>query len=115
MHESPHVRNNDLTQGHSHKIPLQYTLNPQTRTLKPPSPKTQDPQNPRSPKPASFTEEVLAQVPAQGEDRVQLWGFLLPLLLGGSWVVISCVISRVTVLRTHIRGLITYNHTYNYP
>ena len=27
-------------------------------------------------------------------------------LLGGSWVVISRVISRVTILITHIRGLI---------
>ena len=31
----------------------------------------------------------------------------LPVLLGGSWVFISRVISRVTVLITHIRGLIT--------
>ena len=30
-----------------------------------------------------------------------------PPLLGGSWVVISGVISRVTILITHIRGLIT--------
>ena len=29
------------------------------------------------------------------------------LLLGGSWVVISRVISRATILITHIRGLIT--------
>ena len=28
-------------------------------------------------------------------------------LLAGSWVVISGVISRVTILRTHLRGLIT--------
>ena len=28
-------------------------------------------------------------------------------LLGGSWVVISRVISRVTILITHIKGLIT--------
>ena len=60
--------------------------------------------------------------------------------LGGSWVAISRVISRVTILITHIRGLITplittlspkplnpkphktlkgtlnpYNPTYNYP
>ena len=28
-------------------------------------------------------------------------------LLGGSWVAISGVISRVTILTTHIRGLIT--------
>ena len=28
-------------------------------------------------------------------------------VLGGSWVVISRVISRVTILITHIRGLIT--------
>ena len=28
-------------------------------------------------------------------------------MLGGSWVVISRVISRVTILLTHIRGLIT--------
>ena len=28
-------------------------------------------------------------------------------LLGGSWVVISGVISRVTIVITHIRGLIT--------
>ena len=31
----------------------------------------------------------------------------LDFLLGGSWVVISRVISRVTILITHIRGLIT--------
>ena len=30
-----------------------------------------------------------------------------PALLGGSWVVISRVISRVTILITHNRGLIT--------
>ena len=28
-------------------------------------------------------------------------------ILGGSWVVVSRVISRVTILITHIRGLIT--------
>ena len=28
-------------------------------------------------------------------------------LLGGSWVVISRVSSRVTILKTHIKGLIT--------
>ena len=33
--------------------------------------------------------------------------------LGGSWVVISGVISRVTALISHIRGLIT--PLYNYP
>ena len=34
--------------------------------------------------------------------------FFLPcVLLGGSWVVISGVISRVTLLITHVRGLIT--------
>ena len=32
--------------------------------------------------------------------------------LGGSWVVTSGVISRVTILITHVRGLIT---PYNYP
>ena len=31
------------------------------------------------------------------------------LLLGGSWVVISRVITRVTILITLIRGLITYS------
>ena len=35
------------------------------------------------------------------------------LLLEGSWVVISGVISKVAIVITHIRGLIT--HTYNYP
>ena len=30
-----------------------------------------------------------------------------PPILGGSWVVISRIISRVTVLITHIRGLLT--------
>ena len=34
-------------------------------------------------------------------------------LLGGSWVVISGVISKVTIDITHIEG--TYNHTHNYP
>ena len=32
-------------------------------------------------------------------------------VLGGSWVVISGVISKVTIAITHILG--TYNHTYN--
>ena len=36
-------------------------------------------------------------------------------LLGGSWVVTSRAMSRVTILITHIRGLITYNPTYSYP
>ena len=35
-------------------------------------------------------------------------GIRLPALLGGSWVVISRVISRVTILTTHIRVLITH-------
>ena len=34
-------------------------------------------------------------------------GELLRRKLGGSWVVITRVISRVTILITHIRGLIT--------
>ena len=36
-------------------------------------------------------------------------------LLGGSWVVISGVISRVTVLTTHIKGLITLLITTHEP
>ena len=36
-------------------------------------------------------------------------------LLGGSWVVISGVISRVTILITHIRGLITLLRTTHEP
>ena len=32
---------------------------------------------------------------------------LLQALLGGSWLVVSRVTSRVTLLITHIRGLIT--------
>ena len=36
-------------------------------------------------------------------------------LLGGSWVVISGVISRVTVIITHIRGLITLLITTHEP
>ena len=43
--------------------------------------------------------------------RVQ--NYALQLLLGGSWVVISRVIIKVTILITRIRGLIT--PTYNYP
>ena len=39
----------------------------------------------------------------------------LPKLLGGSWVVISGVISRVTILITHIRGLITLLITTHEP
>ena len=35
-----------------------------------------------------------------------------PIALGGSWVVISRVVSRITILITDIRGLIA---TYNYP
>ena len=33
--------------------------------------------------------------------------FLILRLLGGSWADISRVISRVTILITHVRGLIT--------
>ena len=36
-------------------------------------------------------------------------------ILGGSWVVISGVISRVTILITHIRGLITLLITTHEP
>ena len=36
-------------------------------------------------------------------------------LLGGSWVVISRVISRVTILITHIKGLITRLRTTHEP
>ena len=36
-------------------------------------------------------------------------------ILGGSWVVISGGISRVTILITHIRGLITLLTTTNEP
>ena len=36
-------------------------------------------------------------------------------ILGGSWVVISRVISRVTILITHIRGLITLLITTHEP
>ena len=39
-----------------------------------------------------------------GSQRLQ---YPLITLLGDSWVVISRVISRVTILITHIRGLIT--------
>ena len=45
------------------------------------------------------------------EDRV--WSFQP--LLGGSWVVISGVISRVTILITHIWGLITLLTTTHEP
>ena len=37
------------------------------------------------------------------------------LLLGGSWVVVSRVISKVTILITHIRGLITLLITTHEP
>ena len=40
---------------------------------------------------------------------------VLQFMLGGSWVVISRVISRITVVLTFIRGLITPLITYNYP
>ena len=36
-----------------------------------------------------------------------------PSLLRGSWLLISRVISRVTILITHIRGLITLQRTLN--
>ena len=35
------------------------------------------------------------------------------IMLGGSWVVISGVISRVPIVRTRLRGFVT--PTYNYP
>ena len=41
--------------------------------------------------------------------------FCVVSLLGGSWVVISGVISRVTILITHIRGLITLLRTTHEP
>ena len=41
--------------------------------------------------------------------------FVLHGLLGGSWVVISRVISRVTILITHFRGLITLLITTHEP
>ena len=37
------------------------------------------------------------------------------ILLGGSWVVINKVISRITILITHIRGLITLLITTHEP
>ena len=37
------------------------------------------------------------------------------ILLGGSWLVISGVISRITILITHIRGLITPLRTTHEP
>ena len=40
---------------------------------------------------------------------------LVPELLGGSWVVISGVISRVSVIITHISGLITPLKTTHEP
>ena len=39
--------------------------------------------------------------------RERLAALCLSAVLGGSWAVISRVISRVTILITHIRGLIT--------
>ena len=37
------------------------------------------------------------------------------MILGGSWVVVSGVISKVTVIITHIRGLITPLKTTHEP
>ena len=46
----------------------------------------------------------------------EIWRLRLGLIvLGGAWVVLSRVISRVTILITHIRGLILISPTYNYP
>ena len=45
------------------------------------------------------------------EDRVLRKG----MLLGGSWVVISRVISSITILITHIKGLITPRITTHEP
>ena len=39
----------------------------------------------------------------------------LGFILGGSWIVISRVISRVTIIMTHIRGLITLLITTHEP
>ena len=50
---------------------------------------------PRPPKPRNAIKPV--QV-----GRLRVWG-----LLGGSWVVISGVIRKVTTVITHLRGLIT--------
>ena len=41
------------------------------------------------------------------EDLSQHVGFDLWALLGGSWVVISGVTSKVSIIMTHIRGLVT--------
>ena len=43
----------------------------------------------------------------KAEELDWLHGSPLEFVLGGSWVVISGVISRVTILVTHIGGLIT--------
>ena len=42
-------------------------------------------------------------------------GPLILIVLGGSWAVISRVISRITILVTHIRGLITLLTTSHEP
>ena len=54
-----------------------------------------------------------ALAPAVGTSKSQCCGpRTWSRMLGGSWVVIRRVISRVTILITHIRGLIT---PLNYP
>ena len=47
---------------------------------------------------------------ASGSSRV-LDGIGIP-ILGGSWVVIGGVISKVTIVITHIRGLVTIPYDY---
>ena len=48
-----------------------------------------------------------ARAAKQAAKQAGLGGFVLLGLLGGSWVVISRVISRIAIVITYIRGLMT--------
>ena len=57
-------------------------------------------------------ETTFPRLILHGPDKPSTWSYTL---LGGSWAVISGVISRVTILTTHIRGLITLLITTHEP
>ena len=89
--------------------PDAYILKPQSPTLLNPKPCTLKPKEHPSVDIVGFTvlsEDGRSAEPWRAQpSALSVWA--KGILLGGSWVVISGVVSRVTILITHIRGLIT--------
>ena len=66
------------------------------------------------PDPGTDERRVRRRLGEHGRGAIESPG-ILGLVLGGSWVVISGVISKVTIVMTHIRGLITLLITAHEP